>query len=102
LVELLELSDADRGADVVEAVVESEPHVLEPPAIVAAALVAQRAEQAPLLLGVRRHHAALARRHLLVRIEREDGARAVRAERLSLVLRADCLARIVDEREPVL
>ena len=40
-VELLELPEPDRGADVVDPVVEAEPHVLEPAAGVGAALVAQ-------------------------------------------------------------
>src|SRR5439155_20015413 len=52
LIELLELPDPERGTYVVEAVVEAEPHVLEPAARIAAALVPQRAEQPPLLLGV--------------------------------------------------
>ena len=85
-----------------EPVVEAEPHVLEPAAGVAAALVAQRAQQPPLLLRVRRDDPALAGRHLLVRIEREDRARPVRADRRALVLRAERLARVLDERETVL
>ena len=60
--------------------------MLEPAALVAAALVAQRPQQAPLLLRVRRDHPALAGRDLLVRVEREDRGRAVRAERPALVL----------------
>ncbi len=75
--------------------------MLEPAALVATALVAQRAEQAPFLFGMRGHHPAFARRDLLVRIEREDGAWSLRSERSPLVPRAECLARVVDEREPV-
>ena len=45
LVELLELADPERGTHVVEPVVEAEPHVLEPPTLVAASLVAQRPQQ---------------------------------------------------------
>ena len=52
-VELLELADADRRADVVDAVVEAEPRVLEPAAAVRAPLVAQRLEQPPFVLGMR-------------------------------------------------
>jgi hypothetical protein len=76
--------------------------VLQPAALVAASLVAQRAQETPLLLGVRRHHAALARRHLLVRVEGEDRARAVRAERCTAIDGAERLTRILDEREAVL
>src|SRR6516162_11703001 len=36
LVQALELPDPDRGTDVVDAVVETEAYVLEPPAVVAA------------------------------------------------------------------
>ncbi len=102
LVELLELPDPERRAHIVEAVVEAEPHVLEPAAVVAATLVAQRPQQPPLLLRVRRDHPALAGRDLLVRIEREHGARPVRADRRALVLGAERLARVLHEREPVL
>ena len=49
-VELLQLADADRGPDVVDAVVEPEPCVLEPAAAVRAALVAKACEQPPRLL----------------------------------------------------
>src|SRR5690349_14612657 len=86
LVELLDLPDPERCAHVVEAVVVTEPHVLEPTAGIAAALIAQRAEQPPLLLRVRRHDPALAGRDLLVRIEREDRARPVRTDRSAAVL----------------
>ena len=50
-VELLELADPERGADVVDAVVEAEPRVVEPAAAVGAALVAQADELTPGLLG---------------------------------------------------
>src|SRR5581483_3722117 len=102
LVELLQLADADGRADVVEAVVVAEPDVLEPSARVPPALVSQRPQQAPLLLRVRRDDPAFSRRDLLVRIEGEDAAHALRAERRALVPRAERLARVVDERKPVL
>ena len=51
-VELLELGDADRGGDVVEAVVVAEPRVLEPAARVGAALVARGSSAAATLLVV--------------------------------------------------
>jgi hypothetical protein len=48
--QLLHLRDAERGAQVVEPVVEAQPRVLEPAAAVGAALVAQRAQQLVRLL----------------------------------------------------
>ena len=54
-----------------------------------------------LVLVVRRDRTALARRDLLVRVEREDGRMAVRTDWVSLVPGAECLARILDEREAV-
>src|SRR5437868_6583737 len=102
LVQLLELPEPECRAHVAEAIVEAESHVLEPAAGVATALVPQRAQQPPLLLRVRRDHAALAGRHLLVRIERKDGAHAVRTDPLALVAGAERLARILNEREAVL
>ena len=86
---------------IVQPVVEAEPGVLEPAAAVGAALVPQRFQQPPLLLGVRRDHPALARRHLLVRIEREDGRGAMRAESRAAVVGSERLARILDQRETV-
>ena len=77
LVELLELDDADRGLQVREAVVESEAYVMEPAALVRAALVAKTLQELPLLLGVRRHHPALARRDLLVGVEAERAGDAL-------------------------
>ena len=50
-VELLELADPERGAHVVDAVVEAEARVVEPAAAVGAALVAQADELMPGLLG---------------------------------------------------
>src|SRR5215216_6999949 len=73
LVELLQLREPDGGLEIREAVVEADPHVVEPPALVGAALVAQRAEQLRLVLRVGRHDAALAGGDLLVRVEAEDG-----------------------------
>ena len=95
-------ADPERGAEVVEAVVVAEANVLEPGAVVAAALVAQALEQAPVLLGVGDDDAALAGGHLLVRIEGEDRRHAVTAYRLALVLGAERLAGVVDQRQPVL
>ena len=98
-VELLELADAECRREVVEAVVVTEAAVLQPARSLEPALVAQRDEQLVLVLVARRDGAALARRHLLVRIERPDGRMAVRAERLALVLRAERLARVLDHRD---
>ena len=100
-VELLELADPDRGPDVVDAVVEPEPRVVEPAAAVGATLVAQALEQLPRLLRPRRHDAALAGRDLLVRVERPDGVLALRTERALPVPRSERLARVVDQRQPV-
>ena len=101
-VQLLELRDPERGLKIGPAVVEPEPHVVEPAgAVVGPALVAQAAEQLPLLLGVRRDDAALAGRHLLVRVEAEDARRAVGADRRPLVAGAECLGRVLDQRDPV-
>src|SRR5581483_7574716 len=102
LVELLDLPDAEGRADVAQPVVVTEPHVLEPAARVAASLIPQRAQQSPLVLGVRRDDSALPRRDLLVRIEGEHAARPVRAEGRTAILGTERLARVLDEREPVL
>ncbi len=99
--ELLELADADRGADVVDPVVETKSGVLEPAPRVGAALVTEASQQAPLALGVRRDHPALARRDLLVRVEGEHRRRPLRADRLTLVARAEGLAGVLDQRDPV-
>src|SRR5262249_51586983 len=101
LVELLDLPDPERRPHVVKAVVVAEPHVLEPAARATATPVAERAEQPPLLLRMRRHDAALARRDLLVRIEREDRARPVRADHRAAVLGTERFARILDQCEAV-
>ena len=74
--------------------------MLEPAAGVRAPLVAQASQEEPLALRVGRDHPALARRDLLVRVEREHGRRPVRADALALVTRAECLAGVVDERDP--
>ena len=100
-VELLDLAEPERGADVVDPVVEAEPGVVEPAAAVGAALVAEADEGAPGLLVVRRHDPALAGRHLLVRVEGEDGVDAVRADDPALVLGAERLARVLDQDEAV-
>src|SRR5204863_8948052 len=100
-VELLELGDPDRGADVVEAVVVAESRVLEPAAAVGAPLVAEALQQPPLRLVMGRDDSALPCRHLLVRIEREDGGRAVRANRRAAVVGAERLACVLDQREAV-
>src|SRR5204862_4710682 len=98
-VELLELSDAERGRDVVEAVVVAEASVLQPARRLEAPLVAQRDEQLVLLARSGDDGAALAGRDLLVRVERERRRVAVRAERAALVARAERLAGILDERQ---
>ena len=51
-VELLQLPDPDRRANVVEAVVEAESRVLQPTPAVGSTLAAQALEQAPRRLGV--------------------------------------------------
>ena len=64
------------------AVVAAEPHVVEPRApSTTGPGCAGCSSSCHSSLGVRRDHSALARRHLLVRIEREDRRRPVRAER---------------------
>src|SRR3970040_1497315 len=66
-VELLELADADGRLDVCPAVVEPEADVVEPPpAFVRASLIAEAAQQTPLVLGVSRYDAAFPSRDLLV------------------------------------
>ena len=80
-IELLQLAEADRGLNVRPPVVEADADVMEPAAaVVGAALVAQAAQYLPLLFRVRHDHSTFARRHLLVRIEGEDG-RSARASR---------------------
>ena len=101
LVELVELRDPDRRADVVEAVVVAEPRVLQPSAVVGAALVPEALQQPPILLVVRGHDAALAGRDLLVRVEGEDGGRAVGADAGSPILRAERLTGVLDQGQPV-
>ena len=56
----------------------------------------------PRLLGVGRDHPALAGRDLLVRIEGEDRVDSVGAHRLAVVLGAQGLAGVLDQRQPVL
>ena len=99
--QLLELTQAERCADVVDPVVEAEPRVVEPAAAVRPALVAEALEQAPGLLRPRRDHAAFAGRDLLVGVEGEDRVLALRADRPPLVDRAERLAGVVDQRDPV-
>src|SRR6266511_3286140 len=101
-VELLELPDPERGGHVVEAVVVTEAPVQEPRARLEPSLVAQRREQLVLALVVRRDGAALTRRDLLVRIEREHRRVAVRPDGPPFVPRSERLARVLDERETVL
>ena len=100
-VELLELADPERRADVVDAVVEAEPCMVEPATAVGATLVAEADELPPRLLGVRRHDPAFAGRDLLVRVEGEDRVDAVRADAAALVLGAERLAGVLDQREAV-
>ena len=77
LVEALHLADPERGCDITQPVVQTEADVLEPAARLRTALVAERAHEMPLVLRVRHDHPALARRQLLVGIEREDARDAV-------------------------
>src|SRR5262249_12145301 len=100
-VELLELADPDRGADVVEPVVEAEPRVVEPAAPVRPALVAEGGEEAPLVFRMGGDHAALAGRHLLVRVEGAHRGRSMRSDRITLVAGAERLTGVVDQRDPV-
>ena len=76
-VELLDLREPERSRDVVEAVVVAEARMREPLARVAPTLVGKALQERPLLLGLHGDGAALPRRHLLVRVEGEDGRRAV-------------------------
>ncbi len=101
LVELFELSEADRRTNVVDPIVEPESRVLEPAARVGATLVPEAAQKTPLTFGMRRDHAPFSRRDLLVRVEGEDRGWSVRAEHIPAIARAQCLARVLDEREPV-
>ena len=80
LLEPLGLRQADGGRELVHAVVEAELVVLEPVARVGAALVGERAQARGERGVVGRDHAALARGHLLVRVEREHRGRAGAAD----------------------
>ena len=101
LVDALDLRDAHRCRQLVEAVVVAKAVVLEPLAGVGPALVRERL-QAGLQLGiVGGDHASLARRDLLVRVEGEDRGVAVRADAPPLRERADGLGGILDHGEPV-
>ena len=100
-VELLDLTDPERGREVVEAVVVTEAPVLEPRRRLEPPLVPQRDEQLVLVGRAGRDRPALAGRHLLVGVERPHRRVPVRAQRATLVLRAQGLARILDEREAV-
>ena len=66
LVEPLELAEPESGTDVVDPIVETEASMVEP-APESALPDCATAEEPPLVLGVRRHHAAFSGRHLLVR-----------------------------------
>ncbi len=101
VVELLELTDPDRGREVVEAVVVPVARVIEPAVGVRPALVPEAREQLPLFLGAGRHHPALAGRDLLVGVEREHGEMAVRADRRASVLGPQRLAGVLDQDERV-
>ena len=76
--------------------------MLEPVAGVGAALVGERAQLPGERGVVGRDHAALARRHLLVRVEGEDRGVARAADAAAAVLAADGLAGVLDDREAVL
>ena len=75
--------------------------MVEPAAAVGPTLVAKALEQLPGVLRPRRHDPALARRDLLVRVEREHRILALGAEGALLVARAERLAGVVDQREAV-
>jgi hypothetical protein len=100
-VELLQLADPDRGANVVDPVVEPQPRVLQPPSPVGAALVPEAREQAPRRLRMRRHDSTLARGDLLVRVEGEDGVLSLRTHGPTGVPCAQRLAGVVDQHQPV-
>src|SRR6266536_6447485 len=103
LVKLLQLREPDRSLNVRPAIVHAKPNVMEPPtsSIVGPALIAEAAQQLPLLLGVGRDDATYASRHLLVRIEGEDRGRPMRSERTAAILRAKGLACILDQHKAV-
>src|SRR6478672_8057317 len=64
-------------------------------------LVAEAADELPLLLRVREDDPALAGRQLLVRVEAEHAGRTLRPDRPALVLRAEGLGCVLDQREAV-
>ncbi len=100
-IEAPQLSEPERGAHLVETIVVAKTHVAQPGGIVVAALIAQ-ALQEPRTLRIRRDdHPALAGRHLLVGIESEHRRRTERARTLTVMRRADRLARIFDDGEIV-
>src|SRR5918992_76712 len=101
-IELLELGNPDRGLEIRPAIVEPEPHVVEPAAPgVFASLVPHADDQLPRLLVVGGDDAAFARRDLLVGIEAEDRRHAVAADGNALVLGAKGLRGVLDQRQAV-
>ena len=100
-VEPFELRDPERGRDVVEAVVVAQAAVQEPGARFEPSLIPERHEHLMLFPRGGRHRPALAGRDLLVRIEGEHGRVPVRADRTAAVTRAEGLARVLDELQPV-
>src|SRR5205807_10291188 len=87
--------------ELVEAVVEAEPIVVQPAHVRRATLVALGLD--PLLdRGVgHRHHPPLTRRNLLVRVEAERRWIAAGADGDAAVRRAERLARVLHDREPL-
>ena len=79
VVEALELGDAERGLEVGEPVVEAEPVVVHEVHVRRPALVALAARALGGGRAAGDEHAALPRRHLLVRVEGEGGGIAARA-----------------------
>ena len=93
-------AEPERAGEVVEAVVEAEPVVVEPAHVGRAALVALGVDPA-LRLGVRsQHRSSLARGELLVRVEGEHGEVAASAHRRAVgVHGAERLAGVLHDPE---
>jgi len=83
--QLLELPDPDGRTNVVDAVVEPEPGVIEPTPPSALPWLRRPLQEPPRLLRPRGHDTTLTGRDLLVRIERPDGVLPLGAERPTLV-----------------
>ena len=101
--EALQLRKPQRRLKLCEPVVEAQAIVVEPVHVRRAALVSLGVDL-DLHVGVaQRDHSALARRQLLVRVEAEDRRVPPRADGLTVgVDGAECLAGILDDRQPEL